>query len=146
MTKAYKQFWVFNVVGGKSFALKVKGNPIQRHDGGRSIMRVLCSDPEAQTVLDTIESHGGVAKAHSPRESEEQKELRSNMLKIMGDNPVFPCEKCPSCAWLDPYLPGLCGAGRAYDSVLSWEPEVLAGMLEEPKHKKDYDECPIPLK
>jgi hypothetical protein len=140
-----KEFWVFTITGGKRFALNVKGNPTQTHDGGTTVMRFLCSAGEAESTFGIIEKYGGKVKSHNPRESEEQKEMRANMLSISGDDAVFPCELCPKCSWFDPYLPGLCGAGRAYNSVLSWEPKVLESMLEEPKHKKDYDACPIPL-
>ena len=142
----YKQFWVFQVVGGKPFAIQIKGNPIQRHHGGSSVLRSLCTDAEAKRVETEMETHGGKVTSHSPREDEETKEERANMLKIMGPDPVFPCELCPSCSWFDPYLPGLCGAGRAHNSDLKWEPEALVVMMEREKFKEDFDQCPIPLK
>ncbi|TFH64299.1 MAG: hypothetical protein E4G90_08380 [Gemmatimonadales bacterium] len=108
-------------------------------------MRSLCTDAEAKRVVTEMESHGGKIVAHSPREEEESKEERTNLLKIMGDNPVFPCELCPECAWFDPHLPGLCGAGRAYNSDLKWEPEALTAMMEKEKFKEDFDLCPIPM-
>jgi hypothetical protein len=141
-----KQFWVFTVIGGKNFALNVKGNPTQQHHGETTVMKFLCSDGEAESTQAIMEKYGGKVTSHSPRESDDQKEMRDNLLSISGDEAVFPCELCPTCSWFDPYLPGLCGAGRAYNSVLSWEPKVLEAMLEEPKHKKDYDACLVPLK
>jgi hypothetical protein len=142
----YKQFWIFVVVGGEPFRIQIKGNPAQRHDGNRSIIRALITDEMAKDVEVELASHGGtVTLSNSPREEKEAKDQRQNLLKIMGDNPAFPCEQCPSCSWFDPYLTGLCGAGRSYTSREKWDDVVFTEQMKDAKYKQDFDGCPIPL-
>jgi hypothetical protein len=87
----YKQFWVFHVLGGDPFKIQIKGNPIQKHDGQRTFIRLLCTDEEAKLIEIELGSHGGRVEGNSPREDEESKTERKTLMGMMnGQNPEIP--------------------------------------------------------
>ena len=141
-----KHLWIFVVVGGDSFRIQIKGNPAQCHDGSRSVIRAIISDSMAPDVEQELASHGGtVTLKNSPREEEDAKKARQNLLNVMSENPVLPSERCPNCSWFDPYLKGYCGAGRGYDAQERWEDVVFNEQMKARDFKQDFDDCPIPM-
>ena len=139
-----KQLWTFHVTQGDTFDLQVKGNPVMRHDGRQSILKCLCTEEQARELEEKMKSFGCGVEANCPRETSEQREERAQLLALMGDGRSFPCEKCPECAWFDPFIEGLCGAG--FSSKLrtpSWEDEVIEERLSDDKFRADWDACPL---
>lgn len=140
----YKQFWIFEIVGGEPFKIGIPGNPVQNHDGERTLIRCLIFDSQVKEVQAQLVSSGGkLTLSNSPRETEEDRDQRQNLLKILGEDTALPCAQCPECSWFDPYMVGLCGAGRSYTTKETWA--SFTEQLQVPKYQKDYESCPIPI-
>lgn len=138
-----RQLWIFRVSGGEPFQIKVKGNPVMRHDGGsESILRTLCTDEQAAELEREMVTHGAQVRAHNPRETEEDKFERRNLLSFIGGDRNFPSPRCPECAWFDPHLVSLCGAGVAPGGE-GWEDEAVTIAMDHPKFKEDFGQCPL---
>lgn len=138
-----RKLWVFRVSGGAPFQIKVKGNPIMKHDGGaEDLLKALCSEDQAQDLIQEMESRGCKVLAHCATESKEQKKERQNVVQILGDGKVFPCQRCPQCSWFDPHIESLCGAGKAF-SQPGWDKEAVRAALQQKKFKEDLDYCPL---
>lgn len=139
-----KQLWIFHVTQGGSFDLQVKGNPVMSHDGRQSILKCLCTLDQARKLEEKMKSFGCGVQSKCPSETKEQREERDNLFAILGDEQSFPCKRCPECAWFDPYLEGLCGAG--FSSKMRtprWEDDVIEERLGGEKHLADWDVCPL---
>jgi hypothetical protein len=114
-----------------------------RHDGpGESILRALCTDEQARELESMMITYGGRVTAHGERETPEQTAERRNTLSLLGGERVFPCIKCPECAWFNPHLESLCGAGIAPGGE-GWEDAVISTAMEMPKHRSDFEQCPL---
>jgi hypothetical protein len=139
-----RQLWIFRVSGGQPFRIQVKGSPAMKHDGGtESILRTLCTDEQAGTLEQEMRSFGGRVSAYAPRETKEQKAERQNVMSLLGGDRPFPSARCPECSWFDPHLESLCGAGIAPGGE-GWADEVVLGTLKaDPKHRTDFDQCPL---
>lgn len=140
-----KQLWTFRVSGGKPFRIQVKGNPIMTHDGGtEALLKCLCTHNEATKLEAEIRSHGCTVEGHSPHETAEQQEKRRNLLHVLGGEQTFPCVACPECAWFEPVLVSLCGAGLSpMGDGVGWEPEVIEGAMKNEKFASDFQACPL---
>jgi len=136
-----KQLWIFQVRQGEPFELQVKGNPIMRHDGRVSILRCLCTEKEAEELKITMEGHQCAVTMNSPQETTEQKTERRNLLQVLGGERVFPSVSCPECAWFDPYIESLCGAGLA--KGVGWEDAAIEGSMSNEKFREDFEDCPL---
>ena len=140
MTK--REFWIFEVIGGESFDMQVKGNPVMRHDGKRSILRSLCTDEQAAELEEEMKGRGCRVKSNSPRETDEQREERDNVLAVLGGDRSFPCVRCPECAWFDPHVDGLCGAGLAHGHP-GWDDPAVSAAITNDKFRADFETCPL---
>lgn len=137
-----RQFWIFRVSGGDPFKVQVKGNPPMRHDGGaESVLRTLCTEEQAQALKREMANHGCRVWAHSPVETDAQKRERANVLSLLGGDRPLPCVRCPECAWFDPLLESLCGAGRGQGD--GWSPEALEAVAGIAKYEVDLGLCPL---
>jgi|GEM_PF-1571576 len=139
---AHREFWIFEVLGGQSFDMRVTGNPTMRHDGNRSIVRCLCTDEQAAELEDEMRRRGCRVRSNSPREDDEQAHERENLLAVLGGERAFPCERCPECAWFDPHLESLCGAGFAV-AGRGWETSARDGAMTNQKFRDDCEACPL---
>lgn len=136
-----KQLWIFQVSQGDPFKIQVKGNPIMAHDGRQSILRCLCTDEQATELVTEMESHGCKVSSHSAQETPEQTAERKNIMQVLGGDRPFPCTRCPECAWFDPHLDSLCGAGFAKGN--GWDDDAVTGSMSNEKFKGDFEECPL---
>jgi hypothetical protein len=137
-----KQLWVFRVSGGESFKLQVKGNPAMVHDGGNEVLlRSICTKKEAAALVVEMEAHGCRVTSHSTQETPEQSAERQNIMQVLGGERPFPCIRCPECAWFDPHLDSLCGAGLAKGN--GWDDDAVTGSMSSEKFKEDFQECPL---
>lgn len=132
-----KRFWIFVVTGGEPFEIEIKGNPRQIHDGQRSILRALITDEQAPEVEERIRSYGATVMTNSPREDDQAKEERRNLLNLSEQENTLPCARCLECSYFDTSLVGLCGAGRGFEPGESWDPVVLKNAS-----KQDLELCP----
>jgi hypothetical protein len=138
-----RRLWIFRVSGGASFDIQVKGNPTMRHDGRpESILRTLCSDDQAMRLKEEMQSYGCSVTAHCPMESAEQAAERRNVLQVIGGERPFPSPRCPECAWFDPHIESLCGAGLAYGKP-GWDDETIRGSMSSDKFREDFESCPL---
>jgi hypothetical protein len=139
---AGRKLWIYRVSGGSPFQLQVKGNPPMVHDGGaESVLRTLCTEEQARTLEEEMRSHGCTVSSNCPKETREQSGERKNLLSVLGAERPFPCARCPECAWFDPYIESMCGAGRG--SGPGWDPAVRVGSLSSEKFRNDLDACPL---
>jgi len=136
-----RKMWVFLVAGGESFAVQTRGNPAMRHDGSRSLLRCLCTDVEASVLEETMRRHGATVSRSCPDESAEQRSEREHVLSLLGDGRPFPCTRCPECAWFDPHVEGLCGAGLA--GAPGWTADAIASAKRIGRHHEDFKSCPL---
>jgi hypothetical protein len=140
----HRYLWIFSVVGGESFVIQPKGNPRMKHDGTRSVLRCLCTDAQAEELTATIKGHGGKVVTNSPRESPEQRVERNNVFAVLGPDVVWPTNQCPQCAWLDPTIPGMCGAGMLrWKGFEGWDRETILERLAVDKFETDRESCPL---
>lgn len=138
-----RKLWVFRVSGGDSFKMQIKGNPVMEHDGGpQSILRALCTEEQAGEVVEGMKAYGATAVGHCSSETLEQRKERKGLLQVLGGERNFPCQKCPECAWFDPHLESLCGAGFAFGKP-GWDQDTVEGSLTSDKFREDYEECPL---
>lgn len=140
-----KQLWIFRVSGGEPFRLQVKGNPIMVYEGHpESLLKALCTEPQAMVLEAEIRAKGCTVEANCPTESAEQKEKRQNIMHVLGGEHTFPCVKCPECAWFDPTIGSLCGAGlSSMGDGVGWDDPAFQGVMTNPKYEADFDSCPL---
>ena len=140
-----KQLWIFRVSGGEPFHLQVKGSPILKHDGGGDVvLQTMCTHSQAMVLEAEMRTHGCSVEANCPNESEEQKAKRQNIMHVLGGEQTFPSIKCPECAWFDPGIPSLCGAGfSSLGDRKGWEDDALKGAMTNEKYAADFASCPI---
>ena len=140
-----RQLWIFRVSGGEPFQLQVKGNPIMKYDGEpNAILRTLCTRAEAMNLEAEIAAKGCVVEASCPDESSEQKAKRKNIMHVLGGERTFPSIKCPECAWFDPTLDSLCGAGfSTMGDRKDWDDDAMTGVMTNVKYAADFANCPI---
>jgi hypothetical protein len=136
----HREFWIFEVIGGEEFDLRVKGNPAMRHDGRRSIVRCLCTDEQAVELEEEMKRRGCRVRANSPRETEEQAHEREDLVGVLGGERSLPCERCLQCAWFDPHLDGMCAAGMV---GLGWTSEAVHQVMTREKFRADFESCPL---
>ena len=136
-----KQLWIFQVRNGEAFQAQVKGNPIMKHDGKLSILRCLCTKEEATELEETFRGHGCAVESNCPMETSEQNTERKNIMQVLGGTRPFPCLRCPECAWFDPHLDSLCGAGFAQGE--GWDDDAIKGSMSSEKFRNDFTSCPI---
>lgn len=138
-----RQLWVFRVTGGDAFDLQVKGNPRVRHDGGaESVLRALCTRDQADELATEMRRRGCRVETYGGGETPEQKEERRNVMAVLGGERAFPCVRCPECAWFDPHIHSLCGAGVAPGGE-GWDDDAVEGAMSNPRHRDDLDACPL---
>jgi hypothetical protein len=141
----FRYLWIFHVVGGEACKVQVDGNPTMKHDGNRSVLRCLCTDTQAEVIVQAFKDAGASVETNSPREAPEQTEERENLFAVLGgDTEAWPTPNCPNCAWFDHQVEGLCGAGMlAWKGLPGWGPDVVAQRLAGDKHAQDYKSCPL---
>jgi len=138
-----KQLWIFKVTGGDPFRLQVKGNPVLEHDGGaNNVLQTMCTRPQALALEAEMQAKGARVEANCPSETAEQKEQRKNLLKVLGNDRVFPSAKCPECSWFDPMIVSLCGAGFSFSGP-GWDDDTMKGVMSNEKYAADFESCPI---
>lgn len=138
-----RQLWIFRVSGGDPFHLQVQGSPPLHYDGRpETLLRTLCTQAQAMVLEAEMRSHGCSVEAHCPNEGPDQKAKRQNIMHVLGGERVFPCVRCPECAWFDPGIDSLCGAGFSPTGP-GWEPETVEGALSDEKHAQDFQRCPL---
>lgn len=140
-----RQLWIFRVSGGEPFKLQVKGNPIMKYDGRpNAILQTLCTHAQALTLETEMRTYGCTVEAHCPDESAEQAEKRKNVMHVLGGERTFPSLKCPECAWFDPSIDSLCGAGfSTMGDHKGWDDDTMEGVMTNAKYAADFAECPI---
>jgi len=136
-----RQLWIFRVNGGESFRLTPQGNPPMHHDGDMSILRCLCTTEQAEEMEQEMRRHGCTVLSNCPAETPEQKAERANIMQVMGGDRPFPCARCPECAWFDPHLESLCGAGLAPGD--GWDDDAVRGSMSNGKFRDDFAACPL---
>lgn len=137
-----RKLWIFQVSAGESFRLTPDGNPPMVHDGGRSILRCLCTADQADQLQVEMESHGCKVTANCPSETPEQTAERRNVMQVLGGERNFPSPRCPECAWFDPHLESLCGAGLAFGGN-GWDDDAVQGSMASEKFRDDFAACPL---
>jgi len=138
---SHRQLWIFHVLGGETLRMNVKGNLPMHHDGDMSILRCLCTEEEAEGIKDEMERHGCRVKMNCPMETPEQNAERKNVMQVLGGDRPFPCLRCPECAWFDPHLDSLCGAGFAKGN--GWDDDAVTGSMSNVKFQEDFKACPL---
>jgi len=140
-----RQLWIFRVSGGEPFQLQVTGNPSMNYDGRpNALLRTLCTREQAMTLEAEIRAKGCTVEASCPDESPAQTEKRKNIMHVLGGEITFPSVKCAECAWFDPAIPSLCGAG--FSSIADrkgWDDDAMKGVMESEKYADDFASCPI---
>lgn len=140
---ASKKLWIFRVSGGEPFRITPKGNPPMIHDGGaEGIVKCLCTEDQAAELEAEMASHGVSVSKHCPTETPEQKQERKDLLQVLGGERNFPCGRCPECAWFDPHLESLCGAGLAFGKP-GWDAGTVKGSMASEKFRGDFAACPL---
>lgn len=140
----HRYLWIFSVTGGEPFRIQVQGNPAMVHKGTRSVLRCLCTDSQADELVAKMREHGGKIVTNSPRETPEQRVERNNVFAVLGPDTVWPTNQCPQCAWLDPEVPGLCGAGMLrWKGFEGWDREIILERLAIDKFETDRESCPL---
>ena len=139
---ASRKLWVFRVSGGESFKLQAKGNPPMVHDGAReAVLRSICTAEEADDLETQMVRRGSKVSKHCPMETQQQTVERKNVLQVLGGERNFPCERCPECAWFDPHLESLCGAGLAFGKA--GYDDTIKGSMSSEKYREDFEACPL---
>lgn len=138
-----KQLWIFRVSGGEPFQIQVEGNPPMNYDGRpEAILRTLCTEDQAMALEAEMLTHGCTVEASSPSETPDQKTRRQNIMQALGGDRVFPCPQCPSCAWFDPEIDSLCGAGFSHAGP-GWEDVAVEGAMKNERYAADFAACPL---
>lgn len=138
-----RQLWIFRVSGGDPFKIQPKGNPMMVHDGGpEAILKCLCTAEQAEILERQMRGHGCTVSRHSPSETPEQKRERKDLIQVLGGERNFPCERCPECAWFDPHIESLCGAGLAFGKP-GWDDAAVQGAMTSDKFRADFEACPL---
>jgi hypothetical protein len=140
---ANKYLYIFRVSGGKPFVLQVKGNPSMKYDGRpECLLRTLCTEEEANQLLTIMrEDFGCDVQCNDPLITPAQAEAKRNVMTVLGSDRPFPTKECPGCAWFDPELLSVCGAGLAQGQ--GWEDEAVRGALSSPRFQEDFNKCPL---
>jgi hypothetical protein len=140
-----KQLWTFRVSGGESFKVQVKGSPIMTYDGmPNALLKTLCTREQAMALEAEMRTYGCDVEAMCPQETQEQKAKRQNIMHVLGGERTFPCVECPGCAWFDPEIDSLCGAGFSpMGSKKGWEDPVVEGAMTNEKYAADFTSCPL---
>jgi hypothetical protein len=136
-----RKLWIFQVNGGEPFKLQPDGNPVMVHDGGRSILRCICTADQAEELEAEMKIHGCAVLPNCPSETPEQNAERKNIMQVVGGDRPFPCTRCPECAWFDPHLDSLCGAGFAKGN--GWDDAAVEGSMSNEKFRDDFAACPL---
>jgi len=109
-----------------------------------AVLRTLCSRAEAMTLEAKMLSYGCTVEANCPQESPEQKDARKNIMHVLGGEKTFPCIECPSCAWFDPTINSLCGAGFSMmGDRKGWDDGAMEGVMTNEKYAADFAACPL---
>jgi len=132
-----KRLWTFIVRGGEQIVLQPKGNIPEEHEGGRSVMRFVLTDEDAEATETLLKNHGCEVEKSTVRQTDEQEKERQELAGVMRDEMVFPSTACLACTFFDPHIEGNCG-------VTGWAPESVESLLEHrDKAKTDLAECPL---
>ena len=137
-----RKLWIFRVTGGDSFRMQTKGNPVMHHDGDISLLRTLCTAQEADEVVAEMRRRGCTVLSNCPMETPEQNAERKNIMQVLGGDRNFPSPRCPECAWFDPHLDSLCGAGLAFGKP-GWDDDAVTGSMSNVKFQEDFKACPF---
>ncbi len=137
-----KRLWIFRVSGGEPFRMPVAGNPPMVHDGGPEVvLRCVCTEAQADELEQAIAGLGCTVSHHCPMETPEQAQERRNIMQVLGHDRPFPCVRCPECAWFDPHIDSLCGAGLGRGE--GWDDDAVTGSMSNAKFQDDFDACPL---
>jgi len=133
-----KRIWTFIVQDGEKIKVQPKGNLPDIHEGGLSVFKFVLTDEQAEETTALLEKHGCSVKATTERQTEDQAAERSRLAGAFQDSSVFPCARCPECAWFDPtQVESYCGAE-------SWPRESASSLLEHiSKAREDLNLCPL---
>ena len=116
-----------------------------KYDGHpQAILQTLCTRVEAMVLEAEMRLKGCTVEANCPDENAEQKAMRKNVMHLLGGDKTFPCEKCPGCAWFDPTINSLCGAGfSTMGDRQGWDDDAMKGVMASEKYTADFARCPI---
>lgn len=133
-----KRLWTFIVHGGERIEIHPKGNFPERHDGRRSVLKFVLTKEAADETKVLLEQRGCHVEVRTETQTEEQKLERQKLAGAFKDTTVFPCERCPQCAFFDPvHADGYCGAEV-------WPTESVYSLLEHiNKARTDLHACPL---
>jgi hypothetical protein len=113
------------------------------HDGGaEGLLKCLCTTEQANELEAEMRSQGCTVSKNCPTETPEQTQERKSLLEVLGGERNFPCLKCPTCAWFDPHIESLCGAGLAFGKP-GWEETAVQGVMSSKKFRDDFETCPL---
>lgn len=140
-----KQLWIFRVSGGEPWDKHLQGNFPMVYDGTpNSILQTVCSRDQAMQIEAELLANGCTVEANCPDESEDQKNKRKNIMHVLGGERTFPCVECPSCAWFDPSISSLCGAGFSMmGDKAGWDDDAMKGVMTNEKYAADFASCPL---
>lgn len=125
----YKRVWTFVVVGGEPCTICPDGNLPMEHEGGRSVLKAVLSEEQAQQVLSQFEQHGATVRMNQ--------EFQPKTGLPVGDAQEMPCFRCGQCAFLDFETKGFCGAS-------GWSSQKAQALLQStPSAMEDLRECPL---
>ena len=138
-----RKLWIFQVSGGEPFRLTPRGNPPMVHDGGGvAILRCICTAEQADEFQAVMEGHKCTVTVNCPSETPEQTAERKNVMQVLGGQRNFPSQRCPECAWFDPHLESLCGAGLAFGAE-GWDDAAIEGSMSRETFRDDFAACPL---
>ncbi len=135
-----QKLYTVKIEGPEEIQFQLPGNPSVEHRGGFSVHHLMLSEREADLVRGLILSHGGIPEVRPMRgQTSDQTRMRATMMQPKEAVKV-PCESCPECPWLDPFLPeGLMPCG-----LVSWPRESVETLQETSEiHREAARECPV---
>lgn len=135
-----KTLWTLIVSGGEPVVVKYRGNPPMRHHGRMSVLKVIAEESEIPAIVEKFK--GAQVKVCDHRETPEQKVIRKNHLALISDpeNITWNTPKCPTCAWFDREIEGMCGLGKVGED--SWSKEAIDAVYHG-KFEEDAEACPL---
>lgn len=125
------------VVSGAAFVeLRSPKNPVLTHRGGTSVGHMVLSKEEASAIQEQARAVGlNLTITPMLGQTEDQRAERAG--QVGGQDRVWPCVGCPTCAWLDIKEEDPCG-------LVSWPMETIQAFMEtQPSYVVARSSCPI---
>ena len=130
--------WTFHLRGGGPVSFQPPGNPVATHNGGTSVFHLMLTHEQVQDIQNNLEAGGVRVRAWpSPKQTEEQRAERRELLGVDREDAVYPSTDCMTCFWFDPLCEGFCG-------YQGWPPEaVQQALVSHEAAVEGYEKCPV---